>query len=270
MIADFSPETPREAAARSRAWEYLTQSHRDLPVGYGWLSAHEREVLAGLRFEQRRRAWLLGRWTAKQLITARLPPHGRPPMARIEIGAAGHGSREVLVDGVPASLSISLSERADVALCVVGGASAALGCDVAPVEPRDEALVRDYFTARELAFVGKAPSPERELLVTLVWSAKQSALMLLREGLGADSGAVEVDVCEAGARQPWGRLLLHDEARGTVFQGWWRRLEDFVLTFAAARPFGPPLDAAERALEAAAGGRSAPRPFPGPGGPERR
>src|SRR6266498_4481543 len=110
---------------------WLTLTTADLPADHRWLAAAEQARLAGLRVPKRRADWLLGRWTAKQAVLARLAGEGVPPaLDAVEVHAAADGAPEAFLHGRPAGLSISLSHRAGVALCAVAPAGVALGCDL--------------------------------------------------------------------------------------------------------------------------------------------
>ena len=63
----------------------------------------------------------------------------------------------------------------------------ALGCDLEVIEPRSEEFVADYFTTEEQKMVSQAPIADRSKLLALLWSAKESALKALREGLRFDT-----------------------------------------------------------------------------------
>ena len=56
---------------------WLLLSEESLPADDDWLSEAEREVLAGLRFDRRRRDWRLGRWTARRALEAAASGRGR-------------------------------------------------------------------------------------------------------------------------------------------------------------------------------------------------
>ena len=72
-----------------------------------------------------------------------------------------------------------------------------------------------------------------------MWSAKESALKVLRTGLRRDTRSVEVTCIDGGAVDGWHPLQVRP-AEGGLFPGWWRRYGDFVLTVAAAAPLPPP------------------------------
>lgn len=206
----------------------------DVPAGDEWLSAGETAKLAGLRFEKRRRDWRLGRWTAKRAVAAWLRSGESPAaFARIEVCAAASGKPEVFLEGQPAGFSISISHSAGVAACAVAPAGTALGCDLEAIEPRSDAFVRDYFTAAETVAVEQAAEGERRLLVNLIWSAKESALKALGEGLRLDTRAVEVSA-DAPPEAGWARLRVRLQPDGRILEGWWKAGEGFVRTMVAA------------------------------------
>ena len=74
---------------------WLTRWLADVPADDGWLSPGEREVLAGLRVEKRRRDWRLGRFAAKTAAARWLGV----PISRVEIVAAPDGAPEARLDG---------------------------------------------------------------------------------------------------------------------------------------------------------------------------
>ncbi len=219
---------------------WLEQSAADVPPGDEWLSAGEAARLAGVRFEKRRQDWRLGRWTAKRTVAAWLCLRESPAdLARIEIRTTASGKPEVFLGGQPAPFSISISHSAGVAACAVASGETALGCDLETIERRSGAFVRDYFTAAETAAVEQAAEDARRLLVTLIWSAKESALKALGEGLRQDTRAVEVSA-DASPDAEWARLQVRHRQAGRVLEGWWKAREGFVRTIVAEPPVGAP------------------------------
>jgi 4'-phosphopantetheinyl transferase len=127
-------------------------------------------------------------------------------------------------------------------VCLLGPAGRSLGCDLELVEPRTELFIRDYLTAREADGVLAEPAgPARDLSANLLWSAKESALKVLRTGLRRDTRSVEVAHLP-GLSEGWREIAITvDEAR--AFPGWWQRFGDFVLTVVAdvGDPIPPPI-----------------------------
>jgi 4'-phosphopantetheinyl transferase len=229
------------------AVHWLAQAAADVPAGDGWLVPAERARLAGMRASARRADWRLGRWTAKRAVAARLAAQGAPaagatgpPPTAVEIRAAADGAPEVLVGGGRTPLVISLSHRAGIAICMVANAGTALGCDLELIEPRSDAFVADYLTATERAAVQAVPAADHALLVALHWSAKESALKLLRSGLRLDTRWVAVDPPAAGGPGRWRPLTVRHPATGSAFHGWWRHDTARLTMVAAPPPPEPP------------------------------
>ena len=176
----------------TRAAGWLTQDRGDLPGSLDWLADDERARLAGLRIAKRRDDFVLGRWTAKRAIAARLAPAGALALEAIAIRAAADGAPEAFLDGAPLPVTVSLSHSAGRALAAVGDPGAALGADLERVEPRSALLVDDFFTAEEAALVAAWPPGARDRAITLIWSAKESALKARRTGLREDPRRVRV------------------------------------------------------------------------------
>jgi 4'-phosphopantetheinyl transferase len=221
----------------SLAW--LSQGMADAPEGDAWLSPREAAWVARMRFPKRRTEFRLGRWTAKKALALYL---GRDASASalgaIEIDRAPDGAPAPLVDGRPAEAYVTMTDRADQAVCLVGPPGTALGCDLELVEPRSDAFVADFLTPVEQALVGAAGA-ERDLAANLVWCGKESALKVLRTGLRRDTRSVEVSFPGGPVVDGWAPMSVR-AVEGTLFPGWWQRLGSFVLTLAATRPFDPP------------------------------
>ena len=222
---------------------YAIQDRQQLPADLDWLSAAERARLDTFRFDKRRHDWLLGRWTAKQALmaVAALSDPGRS-----EIGTAPDGAPLPRVDGRPFPGTLSLSHSNDRAFCVVTLGRTNLGCDIELIETRGPSFAETYFTNSENDRIANADERDRDLLTTMIWSAKESVLKALRIGLGADTRSVEIIPDEVFGTQgnpktaAWqaGRAVAGD---GGEFECWWRRDEDFVLSIAARAPLPAPV-----------------------------
>jgi 4'-phosphopantetheinyl transferase len=194
-----------------------------------------------MRFEKRRSEFRMGRWTAKNAIALFLKrPRTPESLLGVEIDRAHDGAPAPLVDGRPASVSISMTDRADQAVCIVGPSGVGLGCDLELVERRSEGFVADYLTASEQAIVARAPAPEeRDLRANLIWCGKESALKVLRTGLRRDTRTVEVSFPDGPPVDGWAPMAVR-AVEGASYPGWWQRYGDFLLTVAATAPFPPP------------------------------
>ena len=230
---------------RSLLW--LARGEDALPADPVWLTGGEAAHAAGLRFTKRRTEYLLRRLTAKHAVAAAvgLPaqPGGGPDvaaLAQIEVRNHPTGAPYVLLDGSPCGLEVSISDRAGWAVCLVSMDAAAVGCDLELVEPRSPGFVRDFLTEVEQAYVAaQSDGDARDAAANLLWSAKESALKVLRTGLRRDTRSVEVSI-HKGQTQGW-RAMTVRTVEGTTLSGWWRREGRFLLTVAAAAPLPPPV-----------------------------
>lgn len=76
-------------------------------------------------------------------------------------------------------------------------------------------------------------------MVTVVWSAKESALKALRCGLRRDTRAVELSVGDR-ILDGWYSLAVRDRESATVLPGWWRSVDDVVVTVVTSAATPPP------------------------------
>jgi 4'-phosphopantetheinyl transferase len=97
-----------------------------------------------------------------------------------------------------------------------------LGCDLELVEARPENFFRDFFTTGENEFLARSSPHERPVLSTLIWSAKESVLKCLREGLRRDTRSVAVTVPPAPATRSWKPVSVSCVELACRFSGWWR------------------------------------------------
>lgn len=200
---------------------WLEQTADEVPASDAWLSGTERGRLAGLTVPKRREDWRLGRWTAKRALASYLClPDDFGTLAAIEVIAAPDGAPEARINGFASPPHISLSHCSSRALCLTGPHGIAAGCDIEAAEPRSAAFLADYFTPLEQSFA--AAHPEAPWLPALLWSAKESALKAIREGLRLDTRSVTIRLSGAVEASPEWQPLEAVFADGRVLGGWWR------------------------------------------------
>ena len=214
---------------------WLEQRDVDLPPGDDWLSPRELSQLGGLCFPKRRADWLLGRWTAKRAVAAYLRLCQDPQaLKRIEIRPALSGAPEVHIGEKPPEVSISLSHRQAVAMCVVAPVTSKLGCDLEVIESHCDAFIRDYFTPKEqLAIDDIADEGEKCRAVALVWSAKESALKAMTLGLRLDTRTVSVTLADTSIGCTGWKNLQVRGSDGWIFDGWWQQSGPLLRTVVA-------------------------------------
>lgn len=234
----------RRAVEQSRVTDirYLYLQGAQPDAGDEWLTPRERAIDAHFRFKKRRKDWRQGRWAGKQALAFKLGMgQENAYLRRIEILPASDGAPEARVDDLPAPCRLSLSHSGDAALCAVTAADNAIGCDLENIDTRSAAFVETFFTETEMRLLDEAPECDRDLFATLVWSAKESALKLLREGLRLDTRSVEVTFSAAPAGGVWQPLEVRYEKDGRRWRGWWCERSGFVLTVVAESAGETPL-----------------------------
>lgn len=219
----------------------IKQREEEVPESNDWLGVRERDHVRTLNFLKRRVEWRLGRWTAKCAVAALQGiPLNPGLLASIEICPAPSGAPRLFLHGVPANLTISLSHRAGMAVCALACTSVRLGCDLEAIEPHSAAFIADYFTLDEQDLIERVASSERCRLVAMLWSAKESALKALEEGLRRDTRSVTVQPTNLSFGEGWSSLQVQS-VEGDVFYGWWRQAEGIVETVVADHPFSFPI-----------------------------
>lgn len=222
---------------------WLLQHISDVPRTDDWLSPAERDVLQQFWVPKRIREWRLGRWTAKRALARAgvgdVQDANLASLARISIRVTDTGKPCAFLDDRKSDWLISLSHSGEHGACAVARGPAALGCDLETIGRRGEEFVVDWFTDGERSIVDRAAAgSERSRIVTLVWSAKESALKALGVGLRLDTREVRVDLNEEPLRSPvsdtWAPLLVH--APDHILRGWWRGDDERVLTVVADPP----------------------------------
>jgi 4'-phosphopantetheinyl transferase len=212
-----------------------------------------------LHIPKRRDDWRLGRWTAKRAVARVLDlPNGDRPDQNIEIPADPSGAPRVLLRRRPVALSISLSHRDGVAACAIARSTIPLGCDLELIEPRSDAFIADYFTKDEQKLIALQSKDKRDEIITVLWSAKESALKALRVGLTVDTRSVSVclgarhsesaekrdgkelhplsSACPSPDWRPFQATFQNEQ----ILYGWWSTSTSLVRTFASVESLGAP------------------------------
>jgi 4'-phosphopantetheinyl transferase len=200
----------------------------EVPGTDDWLGADEIARYRSMRFAPRRADFALGRFAAHELLASLLGP------GHDDVRAAADGAPEPWRDEAPVSAVISISHRCGVALCAGTAAGLRVGADLEKIEPRTDGFVHDFFTADEIARIAAA-GERRDEVVTLTWSAKESALKALRDGLRADTRSVELVRAAPHIFTGWSALEV--AAGRQRFSGRWRRIGSLVATIVADAPF---------------------------------
>ncbi len=215
---------------------WLAARQEELPGGEAWLTYSEREVLGRFRVPKRRGDWLLGRWVSKRALVLAGEAVRESDVA---ILASASGAPEAFVRARPARVSLSLTHSHGVAVAALGPAGIRIGIDLEAIEERAPGFLGDWFTPAEQAFVAEAGAGEAALAATLVWSAKESVMKALREGLRIPPKAVEVSPGRGPVDGSWRPFVARGPGQA-AWQGWWKGEAGFVLCAVASPASGPP------------------------------
>lgn len=231
--------------------DFLASSNEEnLPSGL--LSTAEMERWNSFRFEKRRREWLLGRWTAKNLVQeVLLQKTGEClPLNCIEINSASDGAPEISLRAVihdtyarEVAFSLSISHSHDAAFCaLLDKPGWSIGADLERVEKRPPNFSEEYFTSEELARLNELPAELRDPYITVVWSAKEAVVKALRSGLTVETKWVNcrVDLAQRMSAE-WSPFTVKldsvylgefPELEGHFCMGWWLPWRDYFVTIA--------------------------------------
>lgn len=217
---------------------WLSVGLSDVPADDGWVDVQLAERLGRMTYAKRHSEARLGRWTAKVAIAMALGLALDPPTLRtVVVRNAPDGAPEAYLNDEPVDAVIAMTDRADWAVCAVVGGPMRVGCDLELVEPRSDAFVSDYLTTSEQEIVARSSQPT--VASNAIWSAKESALKVLRTGLRRDTRTVEVSLV-GPADFSWQPLQVRDTT-GPTFPGWWIRYGEFVLTCTTEESTPPPV-----------------------------
>jgi 4'-phosphopantetheinyl transferase len=78
-------------------------------------------------------------------------------------------------------------------------------------------------------------SDDRNRAVTLIWSAKESALKALRTGLRSDTRRIRIEAFGQAKTGDWSSFHAVDAKSGDPFRGFWRSRGEMLMTIACGR-----------------------------------
>jgi 4'-phosphopantetheinyl transferase len=216
---------------------WLSVGLEEVPAADEWMDTALARRLDAVRYTKRYNEARLARWTAKVAIALTFGlPTDLKTLATVVVRNAPDGAPEAYLAGEPIDAVIAMTDRADWAVCAVLRDGGRVGCDLELVEPRSPAFVNDYLTVAERDAVAASADPD--FAANTIWSAKESALKVLRTGLRRDTRSVEVTL-NGHAEGAWRTLSIAD-VDGRTFPGWWNRFGEFVFTCATEQPTDKP------------------------------
>jgi 4'-phosphopantetheinyl transferase len=210
---------------------WLSQKISNLPENDEWLTTAELDQLSNFKIQKRRTDWKLGRWAAKTAVLEYLKNTSHTKhYHEIELRSAADGAPETYIKNRIASFTISLSHSSGIALCAIDTDGLSIGCDIEKVEQRSGAFIQDYFTKKEKDWILSGSGGEKIIFSNLIWSAKESTLKALREGLRLDTRLVEMQLEDRELENDWKPFLAKYFRENLTFYGRWKLTGEFVMT----------------------------------------
>jgi 4'-phosphopantetheinyl transferase len=196
-----------------------------------FLSSSEHRRYEAMRFEKRKREWLLGRFTAKKILAECIADFNNINLSDMTVENEPEGAPYVVFAGRRLNLSLSISHRDQFAFCgLILEEGSSIGVDIEKIEPRSPVFVGDYFTEIEQQIVHETPREMRDKIITLIWSAKEAILKALGKGLRMDTNKVEIDSIKYENTE-WCSFVAHSHLfNRNQFYGWWQLKDDYILT----------------------------------------
>ncbi len=202
-----------------------------LPPVPDWLGPQEQAEASRLKVLKRRREYLSARLAVKELLREHLPAARALDLCQIEVWKEPSGRPFAVLKGdhrLPGRLSISHSHG----WVFAGYAEPDIpfGVDAEQVEKRVDAFTGDYFTPAEQAVFDAQTPDQRDVYITLAWSAKEAYLKALGIGLGIDPRSLQVDFFPANGGI-WQPLRVSGLRPGLpVYSGLWAQHGAMVFT----------------------------------------
>ena len=200
----------------------------------GFLSPLEAEHYRQLSFTTRQQSYLLGRLAGKLLLLQQ-PGFANLQPREMTILNNPLGVPIALVQGEAILGSLSLSHSGDLGVSAYTSTPCfTLGVDAEMLAPRSAALVQDFFTPREAAFIEMLPAAMQSEWTNRLWSAKEAILKALSLGLRVDKRQVEILPGNTPIRtEGWQPLLVQSPLfKAGACQVFSCREEGFVLSLA--------------------------------------
>ena len=213
--------------------KYRIRFLKDVPGTTDWLHPSELELYASFRFGKRQKDWLLGRWTAKNLLRdCWFPTH---ILSEIAVLPGENRAPKVYVNGTTVPCRISISHSQGQSFCATSPEIVQIGCDLEQVEKRSEAFRRDYFTEQELELFQQNRFPLTEdQFFTLCWSAKEAVMKATRQGMSLHPRKIGVEHISTG-NQSWNELRIKNKETQHDYFGRWQLNVEMVYVIVADR-----------------------------------
>jgi 4'-phosphopantetheinyl transferase len=210
---------------------YAIKILEDVSDNLDWLHPSERRVFDLLSIEKRRQDWLLGRWTAKNLVKNAWRPD--IDLRELEIRNNTNRAPFIYFEDKALPLSISISHGHDMAFSATAAGNIKIGCDLESIEKRSQHFLDDYFMSEE-HLSASDHALERDCFYSVCWSVKESVMKAERLGMSLHPKKILVEHVDEG-RGEWAGVKASIPGQKKKYYGLWKRMGDLVFVLLSDR-----------------------------------
>lgn len=211
-----------------------TQKLDSIPEGLDWLSFPEQNRYQQFRFPKRQNDWLLGRWTAKNLLINLFTDTDTIPFHEFSIHNEESGAPFVMWNDQRLEGSLSISHRSEYAVAAFCfDPEISIGMDLEEIEAKSHGFVEDYFTEPEGRMVFALSLEEQALAASLLWSGREAIVKALQIGLRIDTRQIAFKLPSLKSNEDWQSVeILQCPSEGKNLKLFWRKLNHSLVTLA--------------------------------------
>lgn len=144
------------------------------------LSAKEQKYFDSLKFDKRKRDYLIGRYTAKKLLLENFIKDSKTTFKDISILKDTDGKPELYINGKRPNFMLSISHSGDFASAVASKELKFLGIDTEKIEVRTRSWAEQSFYNTEYH------TNSDDKFLTTLWAKKEAVVKALGVGLSVD------------------------------------------------------------------------------------
>jgi 4'-phosphopantetheinyl transferase len=156
-----------------------------------FLHPQERKYYETLKFQKRIKSYLIGRLAGKKAIAALT---GTNDLSRILI-QAGIFTQPIVTCENQSNIQVSISHCEDFGAAIAFPEAHPMGIDLEQINVKQNKVIEREVTESEITLVKRLPFPY-EVMLTLLWTAKEALSKVLKTGLMTPFPIFEVDQIE--------------------------------------------------------------------------
>lgn len=156
------------------------------------LHPEEMEYFSKLKFEKRRKSFLLGRFCAKKAFSS-MVSGVRPRDIRIDKGIF---DQPLLRHPLARNMQVSISHCDDIGAALVFPESHPMGIDVERIDPGRGDVIEGQLVDSEMEILKSAPR-SKDAMLALMWTVKEALSKVMKTGLTAPLSIYEISAIES-------------------------------------------------------------------------